>query len=92
MTAAEGAKDVVDAALKVHRDLGPGWLELAYQACLAHELQRRLHRVECEVAVPLEFEGGLLRLGTASTCESTRWPWWETRRPKKFSPSTSLSC
>jgi PD-(D/E)XK nuclease superfamily protein len=45
MSADEVAKDIVDAALKVHRALGPGllesaYLESAYQACLAHELER----------------------------------------------------
>jgi GxxExxY protein len=55
MIADEVAKDIVDAALKVHRALGPGLLESAYQACLTHELQRRRRQVECEVAVPLEF-------------------------------------
>jgi PD-(D/E)XK nuclease superfamily len=34
MTADEVAKDIVDAALKVLRALGPGLLESAYQACL----------------------------------------------------------
>ena len=63
MSADEVAKDIVDAALKVHRALGPGLLESTYQACLAHELQRRRHRVECEVAVPLEFEGVLIEVG-----------------------------
>ena len=63
MTAAEVAKDIFDAALKVHRALGPGLLESAYQACLAHELQRRRHRVECELAVPLEFEGVQIEVG-----------------------------
>jgi GxxExxY protein len=63
MSADEVAKDIVDAALKVHRALGPGLLESAYQACLAHELQRRRHRVECEFAVPLEFEGVLIEVG-----------------------------
>jgi GxxExxY protein len=63
LTADEVAKDIVDAALKVHRALGPGLLESAYQACLAHELQKRRQRVECEVAVPLEFEGVLIEVG-----------------------------
>lgn len=63
MTADEVAKDIVDAALKVHRTLGPGLLESAYQACLAHDLQRRRHQVECEVAVPLKFEGVLIEVG-----------------------------
>jgi GxxExxY protein len=56
MTSDEVAKDIVDAALKVHRALGPGLLESAYQACLAHELGRRRHQVETEVPLPLEFE------------------------------------
>ena len=63
MTADEIAKDIVDAAMKVHRALGPGLLESAYQACLGHELQRREHRVKCEVALPLEFEGVLIEVG-----------------------------
>jgi GxxExxY protein len=63
MTGDEVAKDIVDAALKVHRALGPGLLESAYQACLAHELPRRERRVECEAGLPLEFEGVLIEVG-----------------------------
>ncbi len=63
MTADEIAKDIVDATMKVHRALGPGLLESAYQACLAHELRRRERRVECEAALPLEFEGVLIEVG-----------------------------
>jgi len=63
MTADDVAKDIVDAAVKVHRALGPGLLESAYQACLAHELRRRQRRVECEVALPLQFEGVLIEVG-----------------------------
>lgn len=33
--------DVVDAAMRVHSRLGPGLLESAYEACLAHELRAR---------------------------------------------------
>jgi len=32
---------IVDAAIKVHRVLGPGLLESAYEACLLHELRSR---------------------------------------------------
>jgi GxxExxY protein len=63
VTADDVAKDIVDAAIKVHRALGPGLLESAYQACLAHELRRRQRRVECEVALPLQFEGVLIEVG-----------------------------
>jgi GxxExxY protein len=52
MTADEVAKDMVDAALKVHCALGPGLLESAYQACLAHELQRRHHRSNAKSRFP----------------------------------------
>ena len=63
MTADEVAKDIVDAAIKVHRALGPGLLESAYQACLAYELRRRQHRVQCEVPLSLQFEGALIEVG-----------------------------
>jgi len=63
VTADDLAKDIVDAAIKVHRALGPGLLESAYQACLAHELRRRQHGVECEVALSLQFEGVLIEVG-----------------------------
>lgn len=63
MTADDIAKDIVDAAIKVHRALGPGLLESAYQACLAHELRRRQRLVECEVTLPLKFEGVLIQVG-----------------------------
>ena len=49
------AEVVVDAMLKVHRALGPGLLESAYQACLAHELRCRGIGVVCEVALPLRY-------------------------------------
>lgn len=39
MTADGVATGSVDAVVKMHRALGPGWLESAYQACLAHGLQ-----------------------------------------------------
>ena len=37
----EIAAVIVDAAYKVHQELGPGLLESAYEACLAHELTKR---------------------------------------------------
>jgi GxxExxY protein len=51
------ATQIVDAAVKIHKQLGPGLLESAYQACLKHELTRRGVMVECEVAVPICYEG-----------------------------------
>ena len=63
MTADEVAKDIVDAAIKVHRALDAGLLESAYQACLAHELRRRQHHVECGSGSALAFEGVQIEVG-----------------------------
>ena len=52
----EVARQIVDAAIKVHRALGPGLLESAYQKCLAYELRKRSLRVECEVLQPVIYE------------------------------------
>jgi GxxExxY protein len=35
------AKEIVDAAFKVHKALGPGLLESVYESCLTHELRMR---------------------------------------------------
>lgn len=52
----EVARQIVDAAIKVHRALGPSLLESAYQKCLAYELRKRGLRVECEVLQPIIYE------------------------------------
>jgi len=43
------AKDVVDCAIKVHKALGPGLLESAYQYCHAYELGKRGWVAETEI-------------------------------------------
>ena len=48
---------VVDAAVQVHRELGPGLLESVYEAVLAHELSERGVRVERQVPVAFEWRG-----------------------------------
>jgi GxxExxY protein len=48
--------EVVDAAVKVHRRLGPGLLESAYRACLAFELRKRGLFVEEDLPVALEYD------------------------------------
>jgi GxxExxY protein len=59
----EVATIIVDAAIKVHRALGPGLLESAYQHCLAHELRKRGLRVETEVAQPVIYDGEQIDVG-----------------------------
>lgn len=54
---------VVDAAMRVHSALGPGLLESAYAACLAHELRQRGLKVMCEVPLPVVYDGIKLDAG-----------------------------
>ena len=49
-------REVVDSGLKVHRALGPGLLEAAYERCLAYELETRGLTVERQVPLPIVYE------------------------------------
>ena len=49
--------DIIDAALKLHRGLGPGLLESVYHVLLARELERRGRRVIRQKIVTFEFDG-----------------------------------
>jgi GxxExxY protein len=46
---------IVDAAIQVHRDLGPGLLESVYESVLAYELEQRGLSVQRQVAVPIQY-------------------------------------
>jgi len=48
---------VVDAAVTVHRELGPGLFESVYEVVLAYELKKRGLHVERQVAVPIVYRG-----------------------------------
>lgn len=49
--------DVVDAAIRIHRELGPGLLESVYEIVLAADLERRGHEVDRQVPVDIHFDG-----------------------------------
>jgi GxxExxY protein len=51
------ASEIVDASLCVHRELGPGLLESAYQVCLNQVLIERGIAVRQEVILPVVFRG-----------------------------------
>jgi GxxExxY protein len=57
------ARTIVDAGFQVHRALGPGLLESAYEACLAFELQDRGLMVRRQVALPVNYRGLQLDAG-----------------------------
>ena len=57
MTENEIGTIVVDAALDVHRELGPGLLETVYEVVLQHELKKRGLNSERQVPVHFEVRG-----------------------------------
>jgi GxxExxY protein len=59
----EVAMAIVDAAYQVHRTLGPGLLESAYEAIMVHELQKRGLAVTVQVLVPVVYESVCLDAG-----------------------------
>ena len=63
MTENDIAAVIVDAALKIHKTLGPGLLESVYQATLEFELRRRGLNVVQQLALPVYYEGIKLDVG-----------------------------
>jgi len=63
MPSKDMTQEIIGAAIKVHRRLGPGLLESAYEACLAYELEKLGLRVERQKAVPLVYETVKLECG-----------------------------
>ena len=57
MTENELAKLVIDLCIKIHKTLGPGLLESAYEECLAYELRQRNISFQRQVSVPLVYDG-----------------------------------
>lgn len=50
-------KQIVDAAYKVHKELGPGLLEKIYEACLCHELEKKGIPYKRQVEIPFVYDG-----------------------------------
>jgi GxxExxY protein len=54
---------IIGAAIEVHRELGPGMLERAYERCLALELLERGLKIERQKLLPLTYKAQLLNYG-----------------------------
>ena len=63
MTENEISKIVFDCALKVHKSLGPGLLESAYEECLYYELRKTGLEVKKQKPLPLIYEDVKLEIG-----------------------------
>jgi GxxExxY protein len=55
--------DVIGAAIEVHKTLGPGLLESAYEECLCHELELREIPYERQKELPIQYKGVKLDCG-----------------------------
>ena len=63
MTENEISKIVFESALKVHKTLGPGLLESAYEECMFYELKKSNLKVEKQKGLPLVYEEVKLDVG-----------------------------
>ena len=54
------AERIVDAAFKVHKNLGPGLIEKVYEACFCHELSKLGTPYQRQTMVPIIYDGTLL--------------------------------
>ena len=59
----EIGREIVDSVIKVHRELGPGLFESAYQPCLCYELSKRGLQVSCEVSMPVLYDNQKIDAG-----------------------------
>ena len=57
MTENEIGKIIVDSAVAVHRELGPGMLETVYEVVLTYELEQRGLRVTRQVPIAIRYKG-----------------------------------
>ena len=56
-------KIIVDTAIKLHKDIGPGLLESVYEVLLTYELEKRGLRVKRQVSVPIEHDSIKFNVG-----------------------------
>jgi|SRR5580765_4957842 len=54
---------IIEYSINVHKELGPGMLEGAYEICLMHELVRHGFSVERQVMLPIRYQGITLDAG-----------------------------
>jgi GxxExxY protein len=56
-------EQIIGAAIEVHRELGPGLLESAYEQCFCHELYLRGLEFQCQLNLPVMYKGLKLDCG-----------------------------
>ena len=56
-------EQIIGCAITVHRTLGPGLIESAYEVCLAHEMSKEGLNVQTQVALPVIYDNIKLDAG-----------------------------
>ncbi len=56
----EIAREIVDAAVSIHIELGPGLLESAYEKVLKYELTKRGFNVEAQVSISIHYDNEII--------------------------------
>jgi GxxExxY protein len=59
----EIGRAIVNAAFKVHTELGPGLLEKVYEVCLTHELRKSGFAVARQIDIPIHYDGIVFQEG-----------------------------
>jgi GxxExxY protein len=78
------AREIVDAAFRIHTTLGPGLLESVYAAVLVHELARRGLRTVLQYPIPVNYQDIRIEIGSGLI-------WWlKTRSSLKSNLSSRL--
>ena len=79
-------EQIIGAAIEVNRELGPGMLESAYEACLAYELVRRGLIFERQRGLSLTYKGQILDCGYRIDLLVERAVVVEVKSVEKFDP------
>ncbi len=53
--------EIINVAIEVHKNVGPGLLESVYHRCMFHELLLRKADFQCELEVPVDYKGEKLK-------------------------------
>ena len=61
MTENELSFEIIGAAIEVHRVLGPGLLESAYEECLCYELRQKKFHIEQQIYLPMQYKDVVIK-------------------------------
>jgi GxxExxY protein len=86
------AREVVDAAIKLHRHFGPGIYESVYEPVLVYELNKRNLRTRQQTPVPLTYDGLKFDIGFKTDAVVNDLVILELKSVEKLDPVHSNSC